>query len=459
MSAQDSDHKDSLDLTDHSDHLLQGPIPPDHRIEPDHHVDDDAPPPVPSSVPSSVPANQGRMVAAGLSVLTFAAIVLLGWMILRNPLWETRSTSRAKSSAVSTDTSPLIIGGILPLTGDAASYGIPYQKVAQLAQKEINAAGGIAGKQIEIEWEDGRCESETASLAIQKILSEKHIRYLIAGACSSEYLATAPFTLPKKIISFSPSATSPEISSLGEYIFRTTPSDALAGKVAAQYAYTSENARTAAVISERSDYANALRDIFAQEFTRQGGTIVYDEVFEGSSSDFDSIALAVKAKKPDLIYVVPQTVTPGVILVSALKNHQISAKLLTAEVLLIRDTVSKQAKVLEGVKGVEIMFDEQRPKTKKFFNSYKNEYGLEVNDPAYMSAMYDIMYLIKEAEETAGGDPDRVANYLHRLNNWQGAVGTISFDSHGDPTIPYAIRQITGGQAKLLEQYTPTVGQ
>lgn len=420
------------------------------------------PPIVPAVQPKPVsvshrPGNIGRWVSYFIAAVVFLAIGLLsGWsvrdMFLKKP--EVITTTNENETGLKKN--PILVGGILPLSGDAASYGIPYQKVALLAQKEINRASGAGGRPIEILWEDGKCEGPSAKLAAEKLVNEKNVQFLIAGACSSEYLAAAPIAQAKKVISFSPSATSPQISKLGDYIFRTTPSDSLAGQVAAEYAHNKMGAKTAAIIMEDSDYARALAEVFEQNFTMLGGTIVAKEMFTSETTDFSTQADKIFASNPDLVYILPQSATPGVLLVSALKNKGIVSKLMTAEILLIRDTVAKQGKILEGMTGIEITFDENRPKTKALFENYKSEYGLDVNDPAYMTAMYDILYLIKEAVEKSDATPDGVSEYLYSLKNWDGAVGPLTFDRHGDPTFSFAIRKITGSQAVQIDLYTPT---
>lgn len=290
-------------------------------------------------------------------------------------------------------------------------------------------------------------------------MNEKQVKYLIAGACSSEYLAAAPIAQQKQVISFSGSATSPKISELGKYVFRTTPSDALAGKAAAAYARKGWEAKTAAVIWEDSEYPQALRSVFVEEFSRLGGTITVDESFDTGATDFSDIVAKLRKNPSDVIYILPQTPTPGILLVSAIQQAHVSSKLLTAEVLLIRDTVAKQGNLLEGVTGLELLFDEARPKTSAFFRGYKQEYGLDVTDPAYMAGFYDILYLIRQAHQAAADDPDTVSQRLYDTKDWEGALGKITFDSNGDPNLSFAIRTITNGEAKLVDQYTPESGE
>src|SRR3989338_8967946 len=139
------------------------------------------------------------------------------------------------------------IGVVVPLTGNKAAYGIPLRRAAELALEEINMGGGIAGKPLEAVWEDGKCEAKDATAAAQKLINVDGVKIIFGGVCSSETLAMAPLTEAAKVLVVSPSATSPDITAAGDYIFRTAPSDAAAGSVAAEYASTKMGAKKGAV--------------------------------------------------------------------------------------------------------------------------------------------------------------------------------------------------------------------
>ncbi len=351
---------------------------------------------------------------------------------------------------------PLVVGGITPLTGDAASFGIPIQQAALLAAKEINAQGGIGGRKLVLYWEDGKCEGENARRAAEKLFEEHpDMVALIAGSCSSEFLAAAPLAQARGVLSFSSSATSPNISTLGRLVFRTAPSDALAGKVAAEYAFFTMGARRAAIITEDKDYPQGLREVFRRRWGELGGTVVTDAVFAPGTTDFADIARRVKESGADVVYLLPQSPTPGVLAVKALKEEKVPAQLLTAEVLLIRDAIAEQGKILDGVVGIEVFFDKDNPRAQQLIANYEAEYGLEPTYPGFMAGMYDLMYLLKESYEATDGTPEAMAEYLYRLRGWRGAVGKLSFDRNGDPSLVYSIRKIENGAAVTIDLVEP----
>lgn len=408
-------------------------------------------PPTPTVPPSSSHSYRSIFTIGIIVVLIFISSLLAYLYFSGNKLPYFNKTETAEESRKTS----VLIGAILPLTGDSAEYGIPYKKALQMVQKEINANGGIAGMPIEMIFEDGMCEGPAAEKAAKKLVYQDKIKFLIGGTCSSEVLADAPIAQAQKVLTFSSSATSPEISKLGRYVFRTAPSDILAGKAAAQYAFSKWHAKSAVVIFEDTEYAKALGEVFKNNFTDLGGTVLMYEKFDGGQLNFDILAEKTKRLDPDMVYFVPQSPTPGLLLVSALKSKEVTAKLLTSEVLTVRNVIQKQSNIVEGITGVEMYFDKTAPKSKDFLDKYKKAYGIEANDMAYEAGLQDILYLIKEAYEKAGPDPDKQADYLYNLKYWRGALGDVSFDKNGDPLSSYSILLISNGTVYPVDIYTP----
>ena len=353
-------------------------------------------------------------------------------------------------------TRPIQIGFLAPLTGDAASYGEAEQRAVQIAVDEINGAGGIGGRRIELVVEDGKCDPQAAGTAAQKLVNVDKVKVIVGGVCSGETLAAAAVTEPAKVILISPSASSPKVSEAGDFVFRTYPSDALAGRIAAEYAYRELGAKRVAVFSELTDYSQGLREVYKKTFGDLGGTIVADETFTTGDTDFRTQVTKVKAARPDAVYVVPQTLTPGVAILKQLREAGVKAHFTTAEVLLDRTAVKDNAAVLEGVIGVEPAVDwEGNPKAKAFRDAHRAKYNGA--DPGSFSAnTYDAVYLIKEAIEATGRlDTEAIRDWLYSVKNWPGAIGSITIDKNGDPILGLNVRKIVGGEVTDLGPYNP----
>lgn len=349
---------------------------------------------------------------------------------------------------------PLVIGAIVPLTGDGAAYGIPLQQSAQIALKEINDAGGIGGQPVVVVWEDGKCDAKEATAAAQKLINIDKVKIIFGGVCSSETLAVAPLAEEARVLVISPSATSPKITDAGEFIFRTAPSDAFAGRVAAEYAYKKLGKKTAAVISETTDYAQGLREVFTKVFEALGGEVVVDETFNTRETDFSTALIKVKASNPDVIYLLPQTPAPGVQLIKQLAAQGITTPRLTAEVLIGRDIVAENAEQMEGLIGIESYFNENGPKAKSFLAQYRADSGQEPAFPFFMANMHGQFFLIKDGIEQVGLDTEKLRDWLTGLRDWEGTMGKLSLDEKGEPVLDYAVKQVKDGKLEEREIFS-----
>ncbi|MAH32934.1 hypothetical protein CL615_00935 [archaeon] len=341
---------------------------------------------------------------------------------------------------------PIKIGGLFPLSGDGAAYGIPIQRATMIAVNEINAEGGINGRPLNIIFEDAKCNPKDAVTATQKLVSVDKVKVILGGVCSGETLGAAPITEENKIVVISPSSTSPDITNAGDFVFRTAASDAFAGKVAAEVAANNLNAKTAGIISETTDYAQGLRKVFKEEFEKAGGKVVANEVFNPDDTDFRTQILKVKNAEPDVIYLAPQTVPKGVLLSKQIKEAGVEQQLITAEVLIGRNVVAENAPDLEGMIGIEAEFDDKAPKSAAFLAKYLAEAGEEAPFPPFMTAAYDNVNLIADAIRQHGYDSEKIRDYLYNVKDYEGALGKITIDANGDPILEFSVKQVKDGE-------------
>ena len=356
----------------------------------------------------------------------------------------------SQSTKPAVDTSPIKIGVMYPLTGDAGAYGLPIQKATQIALEEVNAKGGVNGRKLEFIYEDSKCNPKDGNSAAQKLVNIDKVKVIIGGVCSGETLGAAPITEANKVILISPSATSPDVTTAGDYVFRVAPSDAYAGVVASDYSFKDLKARKAAIISESADYPQGLRKVFKENFAKLGGTIVADETYNPEDTDFRTQVTKVKAANPDIIYVVPQTPPKGILLIKQIKEAGIKTQLLTAEVLIGRNVVKENAVNFEGMIGIEQKYDDKAPKSAALLAKYKQDMGEEAPFPTFMSGAYDIVYLLADAIAKNGYDSDKIKVYLYGVKNYEGSVGKLTIDENGDTIMDYSIKQAKGGELVTL---------
>jgi len=392
-------------------------------------------------------------------VIGIIIVIGLGYLVFNQPNKQgTTSPQPVANEPAAPAPAPvadntIMIGWMGPLTGDAASIGVPIQKASQLAVDEINAAGGIGGKQIKLVSEDSKCDGKEGSTAGQKLVSVNHAKFVVGGVCSGETLGAAPIFNENKVIDISPSASSPDISTKGgAYVFRTYPSDAMAGAVAAGYAMQSLKAKTAAIISENTDYAQGLHKVFKANFEAAGGKILVDEVYDTGTTNFRTQALKFKNAKVDVIYIVPQSPPPGVAIVKSLKDQKIASKIISSEVLMSDDIGKQNASTVEGITGTIAYMDDKDPVATKFMSAYKAKYHEELAWPIFQAGAYTDVYLIKDMIEKNGMDTEKIQAALTNLTGWSGgAMNNVNLDENGDiKWSDFSVKQFKAGKLESI---------
>ena len=167
-------------------------------------------------------------------------------------------------SGAAADTIKLGVGGAH--SGDLASYGLPSVKAAELVVKDINAKGGILGKQVELVVEDDVCKPEVATNTATKLV-DQGVRVVLGHICSGATKAALSIYKKANVIAMSPSATNPELTQSGEYpnFFRTIASDDAQARLEVDFALDVLKLKKIAVLHDKGDYGKGLAE-FAKGF-------------------------------------------------------------------------------------------------------------------------------------------------------------------------------------------------
>lgn len=380
-------------------------------------------------------------------------IVVLGVVYFSKPAPEAPVVEEKVS--VEIPEGPIVLGAMDPLTGEGAVYGIPLQNATMLAVNEINAAGGVNGHELKLVWEDSKCNPQDGTSAAQKLIEVDKVKFIVSGDCSGAALAAAAITEPAGAMLFSAAASSPDLTTAGDLVFRSYPSDAMAGRVIASYVIKQLSAKKVAVISEQTDYAQGLRGSFTNAAKEFGAEVVGDETYNTGDTDFRTQILKLKTSDPDTLYVVPQTPVTGVQILKQLKENGFEAIMLVSDTMLGADIISVNKDLYADVYSPTPELDSNRPVTKRFLDNFEAATGHAPEYPAYMAAAYDQIYMLKDAFEEVGTDPKAVRDWLYNVKDWYGALGDTSFDEFGDPIIGYHIKHIVSGESQDLGAYTP----
>ncbi|TAK04230.1 hypothetical protein EPO34_03735 [Patescibacteria group bacterium] len=342
------------------------------------------------------------------------------------------------------DQGPIKIGFIGPLTGDVASIGVIAQAGAQVAQDEINAAGGINGRQVQVIFEDGKCNAAAATDAANKLINVDRVAAISGGLCSTETSAFGPAAMQNKMPVISYCSSAPTLTGLGKYFFRTYPSDAFQGTFAAEYAYNTLRARKVSILYHVSDIGNGLKDRFTARFQELGGQIAGVEGSAQDNKDYRTQLAKVKASNPDLVYA-PMYPDGGTAMVKQYAELGLKAKILAIDAWA-------DPKLQQAVSGkADIQYVEVVMPTSEEFNAKILEKTKGTDVTVCGSQSYDTMKILAQVIGQVGTDPDKMADALHKVD-YQGASGHVSFDQNGDlTTAQYLIKEIVGGKGVPVE--------
>jgi len=337
----------------------------------------------------------------------------------------------------------ITIGAILPLTGDAAQWGIPPQKAALLAVEEINANGGINGKKIKLVIEDSQCDPSKGVAGINKLLSINKPIAIVGAVCSSVTLAIAPIAEKNKIVLISPASTNPQITNAGDYIFRVIPSDELRGKVFAEYVY-SQSLKNGAILYINNDGGKGNEETFKKYFELNGGKISIDESYMPQAQSVKTQLTKIREVNSEFLMVVSYP-NDAVMVLKDISEIKFNKPLFFQTEALDDPTVLKNA----GETAENVVFityaEADNGVSKNFKLAYKSKYNTEPE--LFAAEAYDAIYLISKAIKE-GID---IKEYLYSIKNYSGASGTLTFDINGDVIKPLAIKQVKGQTSEILE--------
>ncbi len=375
----------------------------------------------------------------GKNIALVAVIVVVVVLVVAGVIWGTRTQ----------EPDTITIGAILPLSGSAAPYGQNAQRGIDLAVSEVNASGGIDGKQVVVLYEDSKTEPKEAVSALEKLYNSNGVRYVIGDINSTGLLAMAPIAERSKILLLSPGASNPKISDAGDYIFRNWHSDALEGQVGAAHALNALGWKTAAVLYVNAAYGAGLAETFREEFDRLGGKTIAYEAYPQDATNMREQISKILAGNPDGLYL-PGWPKEMAVALRQLKELGSTLPILSAQGFDDPSILELAGDAAEGVVfSVPEQPDPNDKTVKAFLEVYKARHDKE---PGVCSAAgYDALRIYVSAIKSVGNEPEKVQGFMAKLESFSGADGPVTFDEHGDLLKPFMFRRVENGVFSAAE--------
>ena len=328
---------------------------------------------------------------------------------------------------------PFVIGAMDALTGVAESYGNPLHQAKLLAVEEINAAGGINGRELKLIVEDSKCNAQDAITSYNKLTDVDGVKIILGTTCSGSMLGASPLAEKEGVVLFSASATSPDIALAGDYIFRTAINDLRLGIDTGNTLWV-DGMRKIATITEATDYAEGARRTSVEQFEELGGEVVAAEGYSSEILDFRSQLTKLLAESPDALLLAAQgEVSAGTIMRQA-RELGFDGPIYAETVASSPDALSIAGDAATGLKAIVPNPNLSTAAGKDFLARFESRFGVVASLPWFQGSAYDDVYIAAECLRQTDDDQDAdgFRDCLYGLT-WSGAIGdNYSFDENGE---------------------------
>lgn len=354
------------------------------------------------------------------------------------------------------------IGMVYELTGNTASYGTSAANGAKLAFKEINANGGVLGKQIQIITADNKGEPSESANAMSKVISQDKVVAVTGFTVSSCGIAASAVAEANKIPFVAAATVNPKVTvdertgKVKKYTFRACFIDSFQGTVGANFALNGLKAKKTAIMTDSSsDYSKGLAEIFKGTYAKGGGQIVAEEFYLQKDQDYKPILTKIKAQNPELLYIPGYYEDVGKIIKQA-RELGITIPVLGAD--------AWDSPVLVEMGGAQPLnntyftnfysIEDKNPISNAFVAAYQKEYG---NTPDSMAAMgYDAAKLLVDAIKRADStESSKIQEALAATKKFSSVSGEMSLNEKHDAVRGVVIIELKDGKQVYKETVKP----
>ena len=338
------------------------------------------------------------------------------------------------------------VGGLAPLTGSLAIYGVTTTNGAQLAVEEINKNGGINGKQIEYIVLDTKGDATESVMAYNKLV-DTNVAAVIGDITSKPTVAVAEIAAQDNMPMITPTGTQVDITEAGPNVFRVCFTNPYQGTVLATLAKERFGADTAGIlVNNSSDYSDGIAKAFTEQAEKLGIKFTVKDGYAAGDRDFRAQLTKIAAENPDVL-LIPEYYEQASLI--AAQAREVGVK----SIFVGSDGWDGIAKTLDSTayKVIENSYftnhfsmQDESVKIQNFIKAYKETYK---EDPSAFSALgYDAVYMVKEAVEKAGStDKQAVVDALKNIE-YDGITGYLTFDDHNNPVKAVTILKIVNGE-------------
>jgi branched-chain amino acid transport system substrate-binding protein len=348
------------------------------------------------------------------------------------------------------------VGEFASLTGKEAAFGNSSHKGTALAIEDLNAAGGVLGKKLNLITEDTRSTPGESATVVRKLISRNKVIAVLGEVASGRSLEGASVCQPNKIPMISPSSTKPEVTEKGDYIFRVCFIDPFQGKVLATFAnQTLKVKNVAMLVDAAAPYSVGLASNFKENFERLGGKIVLEQRFSSGDKDFKAQLTAIKAANPEALFA-PCYYTEAGLICRQARELGITVPVFGGDGWEAPELLQIGGKAMEGTYySTHYSAEDQAPKVQEFVKKFRTRWNGETPD-AMAALGYDSVMVLAGAIKSAGTTEEpKLRDAIAATKDFVGITGKTTLDEHRNATKPAVIITVKDGKFKYVETINP----
>ncbi len=361
----------------------------------------------------------------------------------------------AFSCTKKTNDNEIVIGSYSSNTGSTATFGVYQLRGTEMAVNEINATGGINGKKIKLINYDNKSDSDETLAVVNRLISQDKVVAILGEATSGRSKIGAQVAQQNKVPMLTSSATNPDVTKVGNFIFRACFIDPFQGLVMAKFMTETLKVKKAAIMRDiKSDYSVGLSDNFAAKLKELGGEIVADVSYQEGDIDFKSQLTSLKGKNPDVIFI-PGYYGEVALVAKQLKELGMKQPMLGGDGWSSPDLFKIAKEAINGHYFSNHYTTESKdPKTMKFVQEFKTKFN---ETPDVMAALaYDATYMMAEAiKNTKAVTSENIREELSKIKDFHGVTGKMSMDANRDAVKSAVVVRVEGEEYKLVTEISP----
>jgi branched-chain amino acid transport system substrate-binding protein len=371
---------------------------------------------------------------------------MLNWMISRIVLAAALSMLVCFGRAAE----PLKIGMVAPLTGPAAEVGRYQTQGAKLAAEEVNKAGGVLGRPIELVIEDSQSTNPGSVLAFSKLAGDKDIPAFIGPTFSTQIHATAPDIqrLGKPVMI---GGTDPQLTHMGNpWLFRFRPNDTYSARVIADYGVKTLDKKKWAIVHSTDAFGTSGMKNLVEDLKGMGVEPALVQGYTNNSQDFTPVVLAVKQSGADVMATY-MTLPPDLaIFARQLRQLGVNIAWVGSPTTVATDALKLAGPALYGTYAVSDFAADSSPAAKEFATKYEATYK---SAPDYHGAWtYDAVHVLALAIDNAKSlEPQKIREAILSVKDYPGVEGTYNFDQNGDGLRGYNVVKNDNGKIAFIK--------